>query len=360
MNKKEHGGNIYKLAKRLGVSEEKILDFSANINPVGMAPAIREAMIQALDGTVNYPDPDCTDLREAIARDTGADPAWITCGNGGADLLYRIAYGLSPKNVLLPVPSFSEYEEAMRAARAGIDYYRMGDDLRIHPDILNRITGETDLVIVCNPNNPTGLLTGREPIRDILSKAKQVGARVLLDECFLEICTQEADYSLIPEIGAWENLIVLKSFTKLYAIPGVRLGYVLCSNPAVNEKIALAGQAWPVSHIAQKAGVAALAAKDYKKRVIGETAEELAFMKEKMAEMPVRLYDGAANYLFFQTEGFRDLDRRLAARGILIRNCGNYENLPEGSWRVAVKSHRENERLLGALRNVFFEGRECV
>lgn len=350
MKKISHGGNIYKKARELGIKEENILDFSANISPLGLPGYIRQAMVEAIDGTINYPDPDCSHLKEAISRQDSVPETKIACGNGGADLLYRLAFGLQPKKAVLPAPAFVEYEEALSAAGAQIEYYQMADDFIIREDILEKITEDTDFVVICNPNNPTGILTERELILRILEKAKETKTFVMVDECFLEICQNEKEYTVKPFIEEYENLIILKSFTKLYAIPGVRLGYILAGSEEVIDRVNHAGQAWSVSHIAQCAGVAALSDNDYKEKVIETVAKELSYMKKEFFKLPVILYDGAANYLFFRTPGITDLDKRLESYGIMIRNCSNYVNLGKDYWRVAVKSHEENEKLIKALR----------
>lgn len=350
-----HGGNIYKKAKKLGISESQIMDYSANISPLGIPAHIRQAMVDAIEGTINYPDPDCTALREAIAGQDGVEPGCVTCGNGGADLLFRLAFGLKPKKVLLPVPAFVEYEEAMTAAGAEMVYEPMTEEMRIPEDVTERITEDIDLMILCNPNNPTGLLTGRQQVLDILDRAKEMHCRVLVDECFLEICREEDEYTVKPYLKQYPNLMILKSFTKLYAIPGVRLGYLLCADAEVIRKVNRAGQAWSVSHIAQCAGVAALSHPEYKAAVIDAVEKELIYMKKEMADLPLTLYDGRANYLFFRTPGVTDLDKRLESRGIMIRNCSNYVNLGEDYWRVAVKAHEENVILLRELRQALGE-----
>lgn len=350
MKNSTHGGNIYKKAKELGISENQILDYSANISPLGIPSHIKKAMVDAIEGTINYPDPDCTALREAIGRQDGVEPDCVTCGNGGADLLYRLAFGLKPKKVLLPVPAFVEYEEAMTAAGARMVYETMDEDFHIREDMTERITENTDLVILCNPNNPTGLLTPRRQVLAVLERAKEMHCRVLVDECFLEICREEEQYTVKPYLKEYPNLMILKSFTKLYAIPGVRLGYLLCADREVIAQVNRAGQAWSVSHIAQCAGVAALSHPEYKAAVIDAVEKELIYMKKEMANLPLTLYDGRANYLFFRTPGVTDLDRRLESRGIMIRNCSNYVNLGNDYWRIAVKTHEENVILLRELR----------
>lgn len=352
MKKDSHGGNIYKKAKELGLRENDILDYSANISPLGLPEHIRRAMVDSIDGIINYPDPECMELKKAIAKADQVAEDTISCGNGGADLLYRLAFGLRPRKALLAVPAFVEYEEALSAAGTEMKYYYMEEDFTIKEDILEQITEDIDLVIICNPNNPTGLLTPRSLIHQIIARAKMQNALLLLDECFLEICGNEKDYTLKPYVDLYDNLIILKSFTKLYAIPGVRLGYVICGNEQVIEKVNRAGQAWSVSHIAQCAGLAALSDKTYKQAVIDTVTTEREFMKEWLGRMPVRLYDGQANYLFFRAEGVYDLDRRLEEHGIMVRNCSNYVNLGKDYWRVAVKSRTENKRFLQILESV--------
>ena len=351
MSKKmaSHGGNIYKKAKELNIPESEILDFSANISPLGTPEAIKKAIVESLDGVINYPDPDCSDLTEAIAAFDGVKPEHILCGNGGADLLFRIALALKPKKVLLPVPAFVEYEEALSAVDAEMDYFYLEEDFLVKESLLSAMK-EQDLLVICNPNNPTGLLVERELLLRILQKAKECNMKVLLDECFLEIYPEEEKYTLKRHLEAFPNLMILKSFTKMYAIPGVRLGYLMCSDPELLRKIRRCGQAWSVSHFAQAAGLAALNETAYRESTIRVIQQENAFMREELAKLPITLYQGVVNYLFFRAPGAADLDKRLERHGIMIRNCSNYVNLGEEYFRVAVKSREDNLRLLAALK----------
>lgn len=345
-----HGGNIYKKARELGISETEILDFSANVSPLGIPEGVKKKLAEAIEGLVNYPDPDCEKLRQEIGKNDGVDPDHILCGNGGADLLFRMAFGLKPSKVLLPVPAFVEYEEALRSVGAQIEYYYMGKDFRLTPDFLSCIKEDQDLIVICNPNNPTGLLTERTLLLSILQKAKEKNIHVLLDECFLEIYPGEEEYTLKGYLKEFPNLMILKSFTKLYAIPGVRLGYLLCSDPDLMLSIKKSGQAWSVSYFAQEAGLACLKEKTYKEETIRTIAKENQFMKQELKKLPLQLYDGVVNYFFFRAPGDQNLDKRMEKHGIMIRNCSNYVNLSDDYFRVAVKSHEENLKLLAALR----------
>ncbi|MBR5047713.1 MAG: aminotransferase class I/II-fold pyridoxal phosphate-dependent enzyme [Eubacterium sp.] len=352
MKTDSHGGNIYKKSRELGISEDQIMDFSANISPLGLPQEIRRAIIESIDGLINYPDPECSRLREAIAAHDKVREEWISCGNGGADLLYRIAFGMKPGKVLLPVPAFVEYEEALRTAGSRITYHRMGQDLLPGEDLIPEITEDYDMLVLCNPNNPTGLMLERDYLIRVLDQAKKAGVFLLLDECFLEICLSEEERTLIPYLEKYDNLLILKSFTKLYALPGIRLGYLLSSNQDVIGAVNRAGQSWSVSSLAQEAGIRALTLTDYKDKVRKLVAEELCYMKKELAGLPIRLYDGQANYLFFRAPGCRDLDRQLEKKGFMIRNCSNYVNLGDDYWRIAVKDHASNRKMIRALKDI--------
>lgn len=349
---KKHGGNVYEKAKTLGVNKEQILDFSANISPLGIPLGVKQAMIASIDELIHYPDPDCVELKKAIAKVESVREEFVECGNGGADLLFRLALALKPKRVLLPAPTFVEYEEAMRAVDSEIHYTTLDEEFKLCPDWVKRKLREgTELFILCNPNNPTGLLTERKYILEILEEAKKVNCNVLIDECFLELYEREMDYSLKPYLEQYENLLILKSFTKLYAIPGVRLGYILSGNKKILEKIKVSGQAWSVSHIAQQAGIAALEEKEYKKETIKFIARENLFLKQSLRELGIDVLDGVVNYLFFYTKQ-KDLGDRLEREAILIRDCSNYQGLEKGYFRVAVNNREENIKLIEALKKI--------
>lgn len=349
---KKHGGNVYEKAKTLGVNKEAILDFSANISPLGIPSGVKQAMIASIDELIHYPDPDCVELKKAIAKAESVREEFVECGNGGADLLFRLALALKPKRVLLPAPTFVEYEEAMKAVDSEIHYTTLDEQFRLCPDWVKRKLKEgAEFFILCNPNNPTGLLTKRESILEILEEAKKINCNVLVDECFLELYEKEMDYSLKPYLEQYENLLILKSFTKLYAIPGVRLGYILSSNKKNLEKIKVSGQAWSVSHIAQQAGIAALKEKEYKKEVIKLIAKENLFLKQNLRELGIDVLDGVVNYLFFYTRQ-KDLNDRLERESILIRDCSNYQGLEKGYFRIAVNNREENIKLVEALKKI--------
>lgn len=348
-----HGGNIYndEIQNIKNICSERFLDFSANINPLGIPERVRAAAVAAMDQAVHYPDPFCRKLRAALADEYGLPPETFICGNGGADLIYRLVYALRPGCALLTAPTFAEYEEALRQTDTRCLFYFMEQDLEVRYDILEQMDASVDVMFLCNPNNPTGLLVQQDLLLQILQKAARMGILLVADECFLDFTGQE-ERSLVSYVKETPYLFILKSFTKMYAMPGLRLGYGISGNRELLERMERAGQCWGVSVLASEAGIAALGEKEYKKRAVSLVREERAYLKRELEMAGMRVWEGQADYLFFRAPGILDLYERLLPLGILIRRCENYRGLDGSCYRVAVKDHEANVRLAEAVREV--------
>lgn len=345
-----HGGDIYKTQLELGLSEDEILDFSANISPLGIPEGVIRAVTEHLKGAVHYPDPSSRRLRMSLSEALSVPEDWIICGNGAADIIYRFIFSKKPKRALVPAPTFVEYEEAMRCVGTEVLHYNLNHvDFKIGMDFIDRIDDGVDAVFVCNPNNPTGVLTSRTLLLEILHKAAACGACLVIDECFLDFLEDEARYTLVDALGQSGNLLILKSFTKMYAIPGIRLGYGLCSDAGLIEHMQKAGQSWPVSTLAEAAGIAALLETDYRKQVIEYVNRERHYLEKAFDKLGIRYIHGHANYMLIQTPGVNDLSSRLLPSGIMIRTCESYHNLNESYYRIAVNGRGANEKLIGCL-----------
>lgn len=346
-----HGGNIYDDEIEQIKKQTEILDFSANINPLGMPKSVKEAVLGALSKAEHYPDPLCRKLKAALSREHGVPEEYLICGNGGADLIYRLAYGLRPGRALLTAPTFAEYEEALKQTETELIYYCMDSDYQVKRDILELMNESVDVMFLCNPNNPTGLLVEKALLLRILEKAEKCGILLVLDECFLDFTGQE-ERSLISRTKDCARLFILKSFTKMYAMPGIRLGYGICKDRALLDLMEASGQCWGVSVLASEAGVAALGEKDYKKKAVELVRTERTFLAEELRKLGFLVWDGQADYLFFRAPGMTDLYERLLLCGILIRRCGNYRGLDKTCYRTAVKDHDSNVRLMEALERI--------
>ena len=244
----QHGGDIYseEIRKQIEREDRKFLDFSANINPLGMPAGVRLAVMEALDKAEHYPDPECRKLKAALSEYHEVPAEALICGNGGADLIYRLAFAARPKHALVTAPTFLEYEEALKQAGTEVWVYEMQPDYRVREDILEEMSEDLDVMFLCNPNNPTGILVEQELLLRILERAESRGILLVLDECFLDFTGQE-ERSLIQKTTEYKHLFILKSFTKMYAMPGIRLGYGVCGDERLLRKMEVAGQCWGVS-----------------------------------------------------------------------------------------------------------------
>lgn len=355
-----HGGDIYGVAAKLGILPEQCLDFSANINPLGIPSNVKSAMEQAVSRLIHYPDPECRTLTTALAGHLSTKPEYLLCGNGGADLIYRIVYAAKPGRALLPVPSFLEYGEALRQTDTEIVSYQMDDDMNIREDILDLISPEIDILFLCTPNNPTGLLIPEDILIAILKKTAGTGTRIVIDECFMDFVEPEKRYSMLPFVETHPNLVIIRSFTKLYGIPGIRLGYGISSDTVFLRQMKTSGQTWPVNAIAMAAGVAALKEDDFRNQTVAYIKKEREWLKEELKALGFRVYDGQADYLFFHASGCEHLYETLLADGIIIRRCCNYQTLSNEHYRIAVKGQEDNRVLIQCLKRILKrEGIKC-
>ena len=328
MTQLTHGGDWAGYRAQYG---HDALDFSANVSPLGLPQGVANAIAAALPHADRYPDPLCRALRAKLAPHEGIPAESILCGNGAADLIFRLAWAAKPRTALVTAPTFAEYAAALESAGCAVrrHFLQAEVDFAVTDSILSSITPEVDMVFLCQPNNPTGQLTPLPLVERILRWCEACGALLVVDECFLDFLP-DCDALTAKALLDSKNLLILKAFTKLYGMAGVRLGYCLCANTALLEAMQAAGQPWAVSSLAQAAGLAAL--------------DETAYVAQ------VRALDGRANYLLFQ--GPETLGDALRQRGVVLRSCSNYPGL-DGCWyRTAVRTGPENDELLKTLAEV--------
>ena len=350
MQQNIHGGDIY--------SRQIRLDFSVNGNPLGMPTEARLSLLAAINHVGEYPDAAAGELTETVSHMLSAQSGreipkeYLLFGNGASELFLAIVHALKPKNIVIPVPSFYGYEYVAKAAGSHIKYVYLSEETAFCPgrELLQALTPDTDLLFLANPNNPTGQLLGREYLRELLEHCRQQGIIVVLDECFIEFCETDSEQprSLLGKIDQYENLLLVRAFTKSFAMPGVRLGYLVCSNEGLREKIRRQLPEWNLSVFAQRAGiVCAGQAEQYLQDTVEYVKTERAYLREGLEAPGIRVVSGEADFLLLYTT--QPIYDRLLAKGILIRNCENFRGLGEGYYRIAVKKHEENEVLLDEL-----------
>lgn len=344
-----HGGDVKGYALEYG---QKPLDFSANVSPLGMPEGVKRAVTKSLEWGAEYPDPMCRDLRQALGAHLGLPADWILCGSGASDLLFRLTMAVKPGKALLTAPAFSEYESALRLHQCKVERFPLTAEngFCLSSDFLNRITPETDLIFLCQPNNPTGRTTERTLLLRILERCRETGTLLALDECFLDFV--DAPETLDMQGYLKENsLIIFRAFTKFYGMAGLRLGYCLSADLNLLERMNQAGPPWAVSSVAQAAGIAALEETEYGETLRSLIARQRPILMDGLRDCGCRVIPGAANYLLFYYPDAA-LGEKMKEKGVMLRDCRNYHGLEPGWYRVAVRTEAENRQLLKTLREV--------
>ena len=363
-----HGGDVYRNKVKY--------DFSISVNPLGMPQAVREAAVAAVSDAEKYPDIECRKLCAAVAEKLGCPAENLVFGNGASELIPAFLRMENPLRVLLPVPCFTGYEHAIDSVNACIaDFFYLpgckSDEAQkaeknpfcltsdVLPAFLEKLrASKPEVCIITNPNNPNGKLVERAVLEEIASECEKTGTWLLIDECFMELTGKADGYSFIPLLTRFPSVIVLRAFTKTFAIPGLRLGY--CVTSCAETAAALRKQLpeWNVSAPAQAAGVAAVHEDAYIKEALRLICEERQFLTAELKELGFTVFPSEANFLLFRATGANcsyngaNLFDALLAEGILIRDCRDIKGLGEGFYRIAVRTHAENEVLVNSIRRI--------
>ena len=345
--KQVHGGDIFRY--------RGCLDFSTNLNPLGMPVSVKEAAEASISHLTEYPEPGSESLCRAIAAAEGIPWEQVICGNGAAELIFSFVRTLKPEEALVQAPAFAEYEQALRAEECCIRraYLREERDYITERDFPELITEKTDLVFLCSPNNPTGIPVKKELLIQILEKCRETGTFLFLDECFVDFVSGPENLTMTGYLKDFPNLFILKAFTKCFGMAGLRLGYGMCGDREFVKRMRSGMQPWNVSVPAQAAGIAALKETEFIKKGRTVVLEERPFLVRILQEAGFRVFPSQANYLLFR--GREDLFERMLEHGILIRDCSNYPGLTRGYFRIAVKTHAENIRFQEALKQITTE-----
>jgi cobyric acid synthase CobQ/L-threonine-O-3-phosphate decarboxylase len=348
-----HGGNLTKLARTAGRAAGEILDFSANINPLGPPEGFRPAIDAAIGDLVHYPDPDCTGLTEAFCAQYGVRPEEVLMGNGSTELLFVLPGVLGKGRALVPVPSYVDYARAAALAGLTVELLPLKAEGGFVPDLsgIEALLRGDEALFLGHPNNPTGRSLPAGALREIAVRHPRTD--FIVDEAFTDFIP---GLETLIASGRPENVLVLKSLTKFYAMPGIRLGALV----AGADRIALIRDRippWSVNGLAQAAGAEALRDRDYARETCRFVAEQREELQAALGALPdLTVYPGEANFLLLRSDRAGlpapEIARRLLADGIAVRVCDNFAGLDDRFFRVAVRTREENERLAGALAEV--------
>jgi threonine-phosphate decarboxylase len=343
-----HGGDVQRVARELGIREECILDFSANVNPRGLpARAAERLKRDARDLRVlsQYPDPEAHELRSVLSRQLDVAPECIVIGAGADALIHAAVRALAPRRCMIPIPAFSEYARACRASRSAVHTI---------PLAAREMGGHGDLIVFNNPHNPTGACASRAEMLHRIAGARSRGASVLIDEAFIDYSPSDA---ITREATDWHGVVAIRSLTKFYGCPGLRVGYAVASS---GTAATLAAQlpAWPVTILAMNALSEAIQDAEYTRDTLERNQRNRTILAEAIQGLGCEVSPSAANFLFFRLpEGLSAAqvrERLLREHGVLVRECDSFEGIERGRYfRVAVREESENARLVEALTHVF-------
>jgi threonine-phosphate decarboxylase len=352
-----HGGEILDAAGKSGFKREEILDFSSSVNPLGPSKKALEAAKNSFKEIATYPDSNSNELRQAIADHfDGLSKTNVIVGNGSTELMYLFAETFMKKGdtAVIPAPTFGEYESAVRKTGETPKFVKLDKNFNVDATVFAHEMVGAKIVFLCNPNNPTSILIPSETLTGIIEKALEQDSLVFLDEDFLEFVENEKALSMINKIKAYPNLFILRSFTKIFGLTGLRVGYGIASEEIINVLLC-AKIPWNVNCLAQAAAVVALKDGEHLRVTRELIKNEKAFLSTELEKIKsFKVFPPDANFFFIDIHKSgltaTELKNKLLRQGILIRDCTSFRELDEYFIRVAVKTREENERLIEALK----------
>ncbi len=349
-----HGGNIYRAAEFLRWPERKIIDFSASINPLGVSKKVKAELRKYLKYLHNYPDPECKRFLRHLSKSLQLPEDALIAGNGSTEFIYLIPMALKPEKVLLPAPTFSEYERALILRGSPVVEHvllKKENFFRIVVEEFIEKLNHRDIVYICNPNNPTAQYLKREQILQLAEACKATKTFLVVDEAFIDFIPE---HTLIDAVLDNTYLLVLRSLTKFYALTGLRIGY-LAAHPDIIKKFKEHKEPWTVNTLAQRAAVVAIKDKNYKKETFRVLGQEKTYLERELQKLGITFYPSEINFYLIEHPHSVNIVEKMKKKGILIRHCGNFRGLNDEFFRIAVKSHRENALLIKNLKNILCE-----
>ena len=379
-----HGGNIYKVFREKNIKE--ILDYSSNINPYGIPESLKKRITENLEVLERYPDPDYVELRQKLANLNKVNLSDIILGNGATEIIFLFMKVINPKKILIVSPTFGEYERAVKSTeipgdivslscsddnknienkKIEIEYFELkeSDDFKLNIENLkNELENKYDLLIICNPNNPTGKFLKLAQTEEILKECNKYDTKLFIDEAFIEFLSDGMKESIINTEENKKNLFVTRAFTKFFAIPGLRLGYGMYFDKELEQKISEKKEPWSVNNIAEMAGLTVLDDTEYIGKTLKWITEEKIYMYEKLNEISgIKVYETEVNFitgkidekLFSEGLNVKVLREKMLEQGILIRDASNFNFLDERFFRLAIKDRASNERVIEAMKEIF-------
>lgn len=354
-----HGGNVFKASRETGLPLAGLVDYSANVNALGIPEGLKTCLRRGLQEAAYYPDPDYTDLYQSVASFYGVKPEQLYLGNGAAHVIHHAIQLLKPRKAALMSPTFSEYRQALRKTETVVETILLSpaDEFRLPiAETLETVSRGCDLLVLCNPNNPTGQRIPCEELQALQEHCRQYRCHLLIDEAFMDFMPSEAGFSMLSKLTGLTHVSVVRAFTKVFAVPGVRLGALVTGDKTLATQLRQDDIPWSINTFAVQLArfLQTEEAVDYLGRTRASTAVELRWIRKALGELPgVRCYESHVNYVLVQLtqpgSSVHLLQQKLLSQGYLIRNCSNYDSLDDTWFRITVKDRETNQRFMDAL-----------
>lgn len=352
-----HGSDLEKIEKVYGIKKENITSFSGNVNPLGISFKLKSTLSSKIDAITGYPDREYTSLRQSISTYCGADFHHIMVGNGSTELISLFIQFIAPQKSLILAPTYSEYEREISLAGGKYDYYFLKEEkdfqLDVH-DLISHLTSELDLLVICNPNNPTSSAMTKKELTSILEACRLNNIFCIIDETYVEFASNMEDITAVPLTSIFDNLIVLRGISKFFASPGLRLGYAICSNSKLLKEINERKNPWTINTLASIAGEIMFDDKEYitsTKHLID--TERTRIYNALLTCKNIKVFKPVANFILVKIlkKGITSSDVFEAAikEGLMIRDCSTFAGLDNTFIRFCFMSPEKNNELLQVL-----------
>ncbi|MCI8423341.1 MAG: aminotransferase class I/II-fold pyridoxal phosphate-dependent enzyme [Lawsonibacter sp.] len=334
--------------------ENSLLDFSVNINALGIPETVKQQLPNLSDIAGVYPDSGCKYLSSCLAKKYHIRTSRILCGNGADDLLYRLVFAAKPKHAVVCEPTFEEYSRALKLVGCEVHHYtgKADNNFSLDEGILPAIQTDCDMVFLCNPNNPTGQIVSPQLLHRIIECCQRNQVLLAVDECFIEFLPDWEKYTLKGLAAQSENLIVIDAFTKTYSMAGFRLGFCISGNADLLSDMRLCGQSFAVSTPAQLAGVCALMDRSYMEKTYQMLSPEREWLFSELQVFPLKVYPSKGNFFLIKTEK-RNIGQILLENGVKVRDCSRFYGLDSDYCRIAILTHDKNMALVKVLKTIF-------
>lgn len=350
-----HGGQLRQISERFSIPISDLIDFSANINPDGLPPSVLPILRASLEDhsvLTSYPDLEDATLKKSIATYCALAPQHLMVANGFVPLFECALRTLNIKRCMIPVPAFVEYRRSLANCGVEIRPHYLTPVSGFQYDARYLVNGNHDAIVLANPQNPSGVLTHKEVLLDLVRGCADRNIKVFLDEAFIDYAPSG---SLTQHVEQFSNLIVFRSVTKFHGMPGLRVAYAAANQSLaklLNEKL----PPWPITTLAALAATSALKDEAFAVSTRRRNEARRTQLMTGLKEQGLCLYPSAANYLLFQLPDSVSpqtfWERMILDHHLVLRNCSNYEGLPLGHFRCAVRTELENEALLRGISKV--------